>query len=144
MEGCVVEQTDKIFEWPVTVYYEDTDVGGVVYHANYVKFFERARTEYLRSLGIRQQVLLEQGIAFVVRHLDIDFLQGARLDDSLLVKTSVAQVKKATLVFCQEIVNPAGKTLSKAMVKVACIDNQTMRPKAIPQPIIMEFSQSDR
>ena len=76
--------------------------------------------------------------------MDIDFLQGARLEDRLTVKTSVAEAKKASLIFCQEIVNPAGKTLCKAMVKVACIDNEKMRPKAIPQSIVMEFTHSDR
>nr|WP_217275024.1 tol-pal system-associated acyl-CoA thioesterase [Vibrio coralliilyticus] len=129
---------------PVTVYYEDTDVGGLVFHANYVKYFERGRSEYLSSIGVSQSILLEQNIGFVVRHMDIDFLQGARLEDRLTVKTSVAEAKKASLIFCQEIVNPAGKTLCKAMVKVACIDNEKMRPKAIPQSIVMEFTHSDR
>ena len=107
----------ETFEWPVTVYYEDTDAGGVVYHANYLKFFERARTEMLRSIGLNQQVLLEQHIGFVVRHIDIDFLKGARLDDKLTVNTSVSQLKKASLTFCQELVNPEGQLLCKAIVK---------------------------
>ncbi|KOO05316.1 tol-pal system-associated acyl-CoA thioesterase [Vibrio nereis] len=132
------------FEWPVTVYYEDTDAGGVVYHSNYLKYFERARTELLRSVGVSQHTLLEQNIGFVVRHMDIDFLQGARLDDHLTVKTEIAETKKASLTFCQEIVNPGGKTLCKAMVKVACIDNEKMRPIAIPQSIVMELTHSDR
>jgi acyl-CoA thioester hydrolase len=125
------------------VYYEDTDVGGVVYHANYLKFFERARTEMLRSIGVAQQVLLEQNIGFVVRHMDIDFIQGARLDDSLQVITSVYELKRATLNFCQEIVNPDGKVLCKAMVKVACIDTQKMKPKAMPTFILTELTNSD-
>ena len=134
----------KAFEWPVTVYYEDTDAGGVVYHSNYLKYFERARTELLRSIDVSQHALLEQNIGFVVRHMEIDFLQGARLDDQLVVKTTIAELKKASLTFCQEIVNPDSKTLCTAMVKVACIDNQRMRPTAIPQAIYMEFSRSDR
>ncbi|EGU38178.1 hypothetical protein VII00023_19619 [Vibrio ichthyoenteri ATCC 700023] len=134
----------KAFEWPVTVYYEDTDAGGVVYHSNYLKYFERARTELLRSVGVSQHALLEQNIGFVVRHMDIDFLQGARLDEQLMVTTTISELKKASLTFCQEIVNPDGKTLCRAMVKVACIDNQRMRPTAIPQAIYMEFSRSDR
>lgn len=84
---AIVQDQALIFEWPVTVYYEDTDAGGVVYHSNYLKFFERARTELLRTIGVSQQVLLEQNIGFVVRHMDIDFLQGARLDDHLTVRT---------------------------------------------------------
>lgn len=139
-----MQQAQMIYDWPVTVYYEDTDAGGVVYHSNYLKFFERARTELLRTVGVSQQTLLEQNTGFVVRHMDIDFLQGARLDDRLTVKTSIAELKRASLSFCQEIVNPAGKTLCKAMVKVACIDNEKMRPKAIPQSIVMEFTCSDR
>ncbi|MGY3569322.1 tol-pal system-associated acyl-CoA thioesterase [Vibrio paucivorans] len=139
-----MQSTATIFHWPVTVYYEDTDAGGVVYHANYIKFLERARTEMLRSLGVSQKVLLEQKTGFVVRHIDIDFLQGGHLDDQLDVKTSVAQLKKASIVFCQEIVNPDGAILCKAMVKVACIDTDKMRPKAMPQSILLEFTHSDR
>jgi len=126
------------------VYYEDTDAGGVVYHSNYLKFFERARTEMLRSVGVSQQLLLEQSIGFVVRHMDIDFLQGARLDDHLNVNTTISELKKASITFCQEIVNPEGHILCRAMVKVACIDNKKMRPIAMPQSIVMELTQSDR
>ncbi|GAB2664372.1 tol-pal system-associated acyl-CoA thioesterase [Vibrio panuliri] len=144
LAGINVDSTQVEFEWPVTVYYEDTDAGGVVYHSNYLKFFERARTELLRNVGVSQQALLEQNIGFVVRHMEIDFLQGARLDDHLIVKTNIAELKKASLTFCQEIVNPEGKTLCRAMVKVACINNERMRPTAIPQAIFMEFSRSDR
>ena len=133
----------ETFEWPVTVYYEDTDAGGVVYHANYLKFFERARTEMLRSIGLNQQVLLEQRIGFVVRHIDIDFLKGARLDDKLTVNTSVSQLKKASLTFCQELVNPEGDLLCKAIVKVACINNQNMRPIAMPQSLSVELTPSE-
>ena len=133
----------KTFEWPVTVYYEDTDAGGVVYHSNYLKFFERARTEMLRQIGINQQSLLEQHIGFVVRHVDIDFLKGARLDEQLTVKSCVSQLKKASLTFCQELVNPKGDLLCKAIVKVACINNQNMRPIAMPQSMSMEFTSSE-
>ncbi|MBF9000020.1 tol-pal system-associated acyl-CoA thioesterase [Vibrio nitrifigilis] len=133
----------KTFEWPVTVYYEDTDAGGVVYHSNYLKFFERARTEMLRQIGINQQSLLKQHIGFVVRHVDIDFLKGARLDEQLTVKSCVSQLKKASLTFCQELVNPKGDLLCKAIVKVACINNQNMRPIAMPQSMSMEFTSSE-
>lgn len=141
--GIKLQGISKPFTWPVTVYYEDTDAGGVVYHSNYLKFFERARTEMLRSIGVSQQVLLEQNIGFVVRHMDIDFIQGARLDDYLQVITNIYELKRATLVFCQEIVNPDGKALCKAMVKVACIDNQKMKPKAMPTFILTELTNSD-
>ncbi|MBL4261412.1 tol-pal system-associated acyl-CoA thioesterase [Vibrio fluvialis] len=133
----------RVFNWPITIYYEDTDAGGVVYHSNYLKFFERARTEMLRAIGVSQQVLLEQRIGFVVRHAEIDFKQGARLDDQLTVVTSIAELKKASLTFCQELVNPDGQLLCKAIVKVACIDNEKMKPKAMPQSIILELTHSD-
>ncbi|WP_217512165.1 tol-pal system-associated acyl-CoA thioesterase [Vibrio metschnikovii] len=133
----------QIFDWPITVYYEDTDAGGVVYHANYLKFFERARTEILRSLGFSQQQLLEQNIGFVVRSASVDFIRAARLDDQLTVKTSVVELKKVSLTFCQELVNPNGQLLCKALVKVACIDNQKMRPTGLPQSMILEFTHSD-
>lgn len=133
----------ETFNWPVTIYYEDTDAGGVVYHSNYLKFFERARTEMLRAKGISQQVLLEQNIGFVVRHIDIDFLQGAKLDDRLNIVSYLTEMKRASLVFCQEIVNPDGDILCKAIVKVACIDNMKMKPKAMPKSIILEFTDSE-
>lgn len=133
----------QVFDWPITVYYEDTDAGGVVYHANYLKFFERARTEILRAFGFSQQRLLEQHIGFVVRSASVDFIRAARLDDQLTVKTSVVELKKVSLTFCQELVNPNGQLLCKALVKVACIDNQKMRPTGLPQSMILEFTHSD-
>ncbi|MGR5320300.1 tol-pal system-associated acyl-CoA thioesterase [Vibrio sp. DNB22_19_1] len=135
--------TTNPFRWPITVYYEDTDAGGVVYHSNYLKFFERARTEMLRAKGISQHVLLEQNIGFVVRHMDIDFNQGARLDEHLTFLTRVSEIKRASLQFCQELVNDEGKTLCKAIVKVACIDNKKMKPIAIPSLINSELTNSD-
>lgn len=131
------------FEFPVTVYYEDTDAGGVVYHSNYLNFFERARTELLRSRGVNQRVLLEQHTGFVVRHMDIDFIRAARLDDHLTVKTHISEFKRASLTFQQEIVDVEGVTIAKALVKVACIDNVKMKPKAIPSTILVELKDSD-
>ena len=138
-----MQGTSNPFRWPIIVYYEDTDAGGVVYHSNYLKFFERARTEMLRAKGISQHVLLEQNIGFVVRHMDIDFNQGARLDEHLTVLTRVSEIKRASLQFCQELVNDEGKTLCKTIVKVACIDNKKMKPIAIPSFINSELTNSD-
>ncbi|MEH0804011.1 tol-pal system-associated acyl-CoA thioesterase [Vibrio alginolyticus] len=138
-----MQGTSNLFHWPITVYYEDTDAGGVVYHSNYLKFFERARTEMLRAKGISQHVLLEQNIGFVVRHMDIDFNQGARLDEHLTVVTRVSEIKRASLQFCQELVNDQGKILCKASVKVACIDNKKMKPIAIPTFINSELTNCD-
>lgn len=136
----MANQTDAVFKWPIIIYYEDTDAGGVVYHANYLKFFERARTELLKSLGIIQQKLLEEEIGFVVRHMDIDYIQGAKLDEQLEVHTRIENLKKASISFCQELVNPEGRILCKATVKVACVNITHMKPQAIPSNIISEFN----
>lgn len=139
-----VDISQPVFEFPITVYFEDTDAGGMVYHANYLRYFERCRSEWLIQMGMSHSSLREQNISFVVRHVDMDFLRGAYLEDHLLVRASIAIAKKASLTFCQEIVNPDGDILCKAMIKVACIDSKKMKPRAFPQKIIMEFTQSDR
>ncbi|MGO1295779.1 MAG: tol-pal system-associated acyl-CoA thioesterase [Vibrio sp.] len=133
----------NIFEWPVRIYYEDTDAGGVVYHANYLRFFERARTEFLRDAGMNQQSFLEQGTGFVVRHMDIDFIRAARLDDQLIVKSWVINMKRASMDFCQELVNPDGNVLCKTIVKVAYIDNVNMKPIAMPSTLTTELISSE-
>ncbi|MGF1742059.1 tol-pal system-associated acyl-CoA thioesterase [Vibrio profundum] len=135
-----MQESESLFNWPITVYYEDTDASGLVFHSNYINFIERARTELLRARGHSQQTLLEQNIAFTVRHIDIDYLKPAHLDDQLVVRTNIAQLKKASLTFCQEIVNPENITLCKAMVKVACISTETMKPLAIPHQIVQEIA----
>ncbi len=131
------------FLWPITIYYEDTDAGGIVYHANYLKFFERARTEFLRSKGACQQRLLEQNVGFVVRHMDIDFIHGAVLDQKLTVRTTISQIKRVSMQFCQELVNDDEQVLCKALVQVACINNKKMKPTAIPQSIVLELTTSE-
>ncbi|MCL9782678.1 tol-pal system-associated acyl-CoA thioesterase [Vibrio sp. S4M6] len=138
-----MQNDNTVFSWPITVYYEDTDAGGVVYHANYLKYFERARTEYLRSIGFKQNDLLQQNISFVVRNIDVDFIERARLDEQLIVRSYVSKLKKATVMFCQEIVNHQEVTLCKAMVKVACIDIEKLKPIAIPHYIYQEISNGD-
>ncbi len=132
-------QSRGAFCWPITIYYEDTDAGGVVYHSNYLKFFERARSEMLRAKGISQQLLLEQEIGFVVRHMDIDFIQGAKLDQQLQVLSTITQLKKATMIFSQELVDLDGKVLCRANVKIACVNLAAMKPQAIPSSILSEF-----
>ena len=92
------------FVWPARVYYEDTDAGGVVYYANYLKFLERARTEWLRALGFDQRDLMrEAGILFAVRHVEIDYLAPARLDDAAVVETTVAELGRASIRFDQRL-----------------------------------------
>lgn len=130
----------NVFKWPVTIYYEDTDVGGMVYHANYVKFFERARTEYLRKIGLSQQQLLSQNMSFVVRSLTIDFLRGAKLDEQLMVHTVVQNTRRASIEFSQELVNNNNEVLCKALVKIACVDPTKMKPIALPEQLKLEIN----
>lgn len=124
---------------PIRVYYEDTDAGGVVYHARYLHFFERARTEYLRQLGFSQQHLLnERNYAFVVKTMQIDYRLAAKLDDLLMVETTVGSIKGATILFSQQIKRD-NLVICTAEVKVACVDLSKMKPAAIPEEIKAAF-----
>jgi acyl-CoA thioester hydrolase len=122
----------SVFTWTVRVYYEDTDAGGIVYYANYLKFYERARTEWLRSLGIDQQTLRDQdGALFVVRNASVDYVASARLDDEVKLTLNVEKLGRASVQFFQQAWR--GDTLlSSADVKVACVDAATMRPRSLP------------
>ena len=114
------------------VYYEDTDAAGVVYYANYLRFCERARTEWLRELGIGQQALMDSaGIAFVVRSVKADYLRAARLDDALEVVTRIAALRGASLLFEQDV-RREGQLLFSAQVLVVCIDHRRQKPAPIP------------
>ncbi|KGT88021.1 tol-pal system-associated acyl-CoA thioesterase [Enterobacter cancerogenus] len=130
-----------LFRWPVRVYYEDTDAGGVVYHASYLAFYERARTEMLRQHHFNQQALLEEQVAFVVRRMTIDFVAAARLDDLLDIQSEVIAMTRATMTFSQRIVNAEGKVLNEAEVLIACINPHLMKPIALPKSIVAEFKQ---
>lgn len=128
----------SVFEWPVRVYYEDTDAGGVVYYANYLKFLERARTEYLRHLGFGQEALMrDAGILFAVRRVEIDYLSPARFDDALRVEATLDAVSKVSMDFSQRILRTPDEVLCTATVKVVCLDSDKFRPTAIP-PYIRE------
>jgi acyl-CoA thioester hydrolase len=121
------------------VYYEDTDAGGIVYYANYLKFFERARTEWLRKLGINQTKYLEQKIGFVVRRVEMDNIASAKLDDLLNVNSTITSLKRASLVFHQQITNQTQEVICTATVKVACVNFQSAKPMAIPESILGAF-----
>ena len=124
------------FVWPVRVYYEDTDAGGVVYYANYLRFLERARTEWLRSLGFVQDALMrDPGVVFAVRRVEVDYLQPARLDDALAVHARIAEQRRASLVFEHEI-RRGPEVLCRGVVKVACLDAKSLRPAPIPSAIV--------
>lgn len=130
----------SVFTWPVRVYYEDTDAGGIVFYANYLKFFERARTEWLRAFGIEQQLLLDgDQTAFVVRNVTLDYRAPARLDDLLEIRTRVAHLGRASIDFSQEAWC-GDVLLNSAEVKVACVNKATMRPRALPDALIAKLS----
>lgn len=129
---------DAEFSWPVRVYYEDTDAGGVVYYANYLKFMERARSEWLRSLGFEQDRLSrQQGIVFAVRRVEIDYRHPARFNDALQVNSRIKQRRKVSLTFQQRIIRAAdAKLLVEGDIQVACIDQHSFTPIAIPANLL--------
>ncbi|WP_183962079.1 tol-pal system-associated acyl-CoA thioesterase [Chiayiivirga flava] len=123
---------NKIFSFPIRVYWEDTDAGGVVYHASYVRFLERARTEWLRSLGIGQQHLRESAdVIFAIRAMQLDFHKPARLDDDLAASVDSVSFGRASMTFGQSLVR-AGQVLVQAEVRAACLAASTFRPRPIP------------
>ena len=126
------QASQQPFTLPIRVYYEDTDAGGVVYYANYLKFCERARTEWLRTFGVGQQALIdEQGLGFVVRSVQADYRASARLDDALEVITQVAMLRRASILFEQQLVR-GQELLFTARVLLASIDLRRQKPVAIP------------
>jgi len=121
------------FRWASRVYWEDTDGGGIVYYGNYLRFLERARTEWLRSLGFSQLKLAEDpGVLFAVVSLNIEYRRPAKLDDELLITCEPAIEGAASVRFAQRIYRGADELLVEAGVRVACIDARTLRPKRLP------------
>lgn len=126
------------FSWSVRVYYEDTDTGGIVYYANYLRFFERARTEWLRSLGVSQQALFEsEGLQFVVRSIDLQYMAPARLDDVLHLKMDLLAARRASLMLNQTAsIDGHSEILVSAKVRIAAISHTTGRPIGLPNWIL--------
>jgi len=132
------------FNWPVRVYYEDTDLGGVVYHANYLRFMERARTEWLRSLGFEQDQLRDQlKVQFVVVEAKLEFRRPARFNDELLVSVRPHSQGRASIMFDQDIHAAAARhaEICPAVIRVACIDSTSFKPKALPPDILRELAE---
>ena len=124
------------FSWPVRVYYEDTDAGGVVYYANYLKFMERARSELLRSLGFEQDELAQQGLIFAVHRAEVDYIKPARFNNALTVTANIIQQKKVSLTFDQEVHNEQGDLCSRGKIKIVCLDSESFKPRPIPNAIL--------
>jgi acyl-CoA thioester hydrolase len=128
------------FVFPIRIYWEDTDAGGIVFYANYLKFFERARTEWLRSLGIQQQVLKEEsGGMFVVSETQIKYFSPARLDDLLEVTARTAEAGRASLVLAQQAwltIDGERKLLAEGTIRIGWVDSITLKPGRIPAAIL--------
>ena len=134
------------FSLKIRVYYEDTDFGGVVYYANYLKFMERARTEYLRSLGFDQSDLfVRHRRQFVVRSASVEYITPARFDDLLQVDAKVSNVRRASLEFSQSCVlagtdaSPSGRLITTGQLLIACLDADSHKPRAMPEELKMSL-----
>lgn len=127
------------YAWHVRIYYEDTDAGGIVYYANYLKFFERARTEWLRSAGIDQTAMIAQyQCMFVVKNTAVDYHAPARLDDELRLTVTVEKLGRASVQFVQEAWC-GERLLASGSIKVGCVDTLKLRPSAIPESVLLRI-----
>jgi acyl-CoA thioester hydrolase len=138
----------SIFSWPTRIYWEDTDAGGVVYHARYVAFMERARTEWMRALGYGQERMRQDhGLVFAVRSMQLDFLKPARLDDALSVSAVLLRCRRASLLFAQSV-RREGEVLLTAEVRIAALDASDFRPRGMDDALYdvlkaLETTESD-
>ncbi len=137
MRPTTLPPSDNVFTWPVRIYWEDTDAGGIVFYANYLKFFERARTEWLRAKGVEQRQLQQDtGCIFVVSDVQIKYLRSARLDDQLLVTAHLSELGRSSFTIHQEALliakDAAPVVLCKGSVRVGWIHGQTSKPARIP------------
>jgi acyl-CoA thioester hydrolase len=124
------------FVWPVRVYYEDTDAAGIVYYANYLRYFERARTEWLRASGFEQtELATRHGVVFVVRSIAVDYLRPARFNDALDISVELGEVSASQISMLQRVVR-GDDTLVEAVVRVVCVNLVAMKPVRIPKPLL--------
>jgi 4-hydroxybenzoyl-CoA thioesterase/acyl-CoA thioester hydrolase len=128
------------FSIPIRVYIEDTDAGGIVYYVNYLKFMERSRTEFLRSLGYHKAAILEGGLLLVVHAAEINYRRPARLDDELQATTGITKLARTYVEFQQEVLR-GEELLCTGLVRVACVDAKNMRPSALPVPMYTQLQQ---
>ena len=133
--SLVTRHSSPAFTWPVRVYYEDTDLGGVVYYANYLRFLERARTEWLRALGFEQTTLAAvHAVVFVVRSISLDYLKPARFNDEVGVTVERVEVGASRIGLAQRVMRGA-EELVTAQVELACVNTATFKPVRIPGPV---------
>ena len=143
MSENTVKTGSGAFTFPVRVYWEDTDGGGIVYYANYLKFLERARTEWLRYLGfVQSELARDPGIVFAVRSVHVEYRRPARLDDELAVTCGLESFRAASLSFAQQVLR-GDELLVEARVRVACLDAATMRPAPLPEVLMRVLPQPD-
>ncbi len=132
------------FRWPVRVYYEDTDAAGIVYYANYLKFMERARTEWLRSFGFEQAALArDHGVAFVVSRVEVRFVKPARLDELLQVVTSISRLGRVGFDMTQSVNRDGRERLCDAWVRIGCLDSAALEPRPLPSALLTELRRED-
>ena len=136
----LMPQPDRAFVWPVRVYWEDTDAGGIVYYANYLKFMERARTEWLRALGCDQaHMRARHRLQFVVARANVEFRRPARFDDRLDVDVRVLALRRASVELAQHVRRAGRELLCHAEIRVGCVDIETFRPRGIPISLQQEL-----
>lgn len=123
------------FQLDIRVYYEDTDVAGIVYNANFLRFFERARTEWLRALGIDQTQMLDSGVGFVIRRVEMDNLLPAKFNQLLTVHCKISQMRRVSMDFEQYITNSDGNVICTGLFTIACVDLVKMKPVQFPANI---------
>ena len=130
----------KCNDFPLTVFCEDTDFQGIVYHANYLKYFERARTQFLIDQNISQISLASSGLAFVIRDINLRYLTPAKLEDKLVVSSSVQCISRARLLFSQQIINPKNDTIiCRGEIEVCFLDLSKNKPKSFPENLLKIF-----
>ena len=135
-----IPQPEPAFVWPVRVYWEDTDAGGIVYYANYLKFMERARTEWLRALGCDQtRMRAHHRLQFVVARANVDFRRPARFDERLAVDVRVLALRRASIELAQHVRSADRELLCHAAIRVGCVDIETFRPRGIPTSLQQEL-----
>ena len=135
-----MQDTDTLFSLPIRVYIEDTDAGGIVFYANYLKYFERARTEFFRARGIELRQCFSKNINYVVHSLSIQYKKSAYLDDQLLVSAQPLKIAKTYLIFAQQVLNNSGDVLVEAEVKIACLNLDTAKPRPLPEDFVSSLA----